>query len=531
VPRARPAELALGRGGFTAGVAGCTGAVAAFLLLRLTAWPPHEDETLALFVGRGSPTDMLHVVLGERGGAPLHFLLASVVAHSGGGLVGLRLLSALWATASVPVVALLVARLTDRLTALVATVLVSGSWVLLFSGVYGRMYSLFLFTSAVSYLAMLHALERGGRRRFAPWGLALVLTVAAHPYGALVLGSQVAYALVRRLRPRAALWTLGGVVAACAPFWRADLVLAGRFDVGVGGGGEKLGGPLPVARYLRTVSGDFSAGWWFVLPFVLVLVAVGATLLWRTRRSSAVLVAAVFGVPVVAFLAARLGSATSPESRHLIFSLPFFATMVAVALVALARRAPVPAVVVLVALVGAEVAWGAHRTRPLFVGEPQVRAQARAAASSWLARTARRDDVFFGYDPLFLGAWERNRAEVSRTVVPRADAELALSALDGAQHPLGRGVWVLDASDNNNFVPKLTIPLRVPSPPSAFEARVFGPFLVIRSRAPTRTTPSFLLQTLQVMSIGQELLIGDADINLLTARRAARRFGVLAAPH
>ncbi|MDQ3875283.1 MAG: hypothetical protein M3322_07035, partial [Actinomycetota bacterium] len=67
---------------FALGVAGCAIAVGAFLLVQLTAWPPHEDETLALFVGRESLHGTLETVLGERGGAPLHFLLAWVVAHT-----------------------------------------------------------------------------------------------------------------------------------------------------------------------------------------------------------------------------------------------------------------------------------------------------------------------------------------------------------------------------------------------------------------------------------------------------------------
>src|SRR5438105_3473023 len=117
---------------FGLGVALCTAAVAVFLLVQLTAWPPHEDETLALFVGRSSVGGLFQIVLGQRGGAPLHFLLASIVAHAGGGLIGLRLVSVLFAVAAIPVVALLGARLTDRTTALAATAIVSASWVLLF---------------------------------------------------------------------------------------------------------------------------------------------------------------------------------------------------------------------------------------------------------------------------------------------------------------------------------------------------------------------------------------------------------------
>src|ERR671935_3211920 len=57
-----------GRRTFWLGVAGCTTAVAAFLLARLTAWPPHEDEVLAMFTGRESMHDAIRTVLGERGG-------------------------------------------------------------------------------------------------------------------------------------------------------------------------------------------------------------------------------------------------------------------------------------------------------------------------------------------------------------------------------------------------------------------------------------------------------------------------------
>src|SRR5918995_1329541 len=152
---------------FKAGVAACSAAVAAFLLLRLTAWPPHEDETLALYVGHGSLESLGETVLGERGGAPLHFLAAWVVAHLGGGLTALRLVSAVFAVASVPLVAALGLRLADRTTAVLATWLASASWILIFHGVYARMYSLFLFTSALSYLLLLRALERGGKAAWA----------------------------------------------------------------------------------------------------------------------------------------------------------------------------------------------------------------------------------------------------------------------------------------------------------------------------------------------------------------------------
>jgi hypothetical protein len=490
------------------------------VLARLTAWPPHEDETLALFVGRDSLVGLLETVMSERGGAPLHFLFAWLVAHLGGGLTALRLVSALFAVASVAVVAALGARLAGRATALVATVIASASWMLLFHGIYGRMYSLFLLTSVLSYLAFLVALEHGGGRRWAMWAIAILATVATHPYGALVFATQGLYVLARA-RTRATLLAVASVAVVGIPFWYTDLVLAGRFDVGVGPGGTKIEGPFGLLEYLWRVAGDFTAGFLAVLVPVLALAAVGARRLWMANPPAAGLTALVVLVPSVALLLARLGESTSPESRHLIFALPFFAVLLAAGLLELARHRLPLVTAGLAALVAAQVAWGWDKTPSLYEGEPTARVEARQAASAWLAADASRDDVLFGYEPLYLEGWEQ--ADVfSRTVVPRADPKLALESLRSAER-LGRGVWVFDASDTNNFVQRMTIPLRYPQPARAFEARVFGPFLVIRSREPTRTPQGFLEASRRAQLVGKALYIGDADVNLVTVDRALAR--------
>ncbi len=521
------ARLDLDRRLYGIGVAACTAAVAVFLLAQLSAWPPHEDEALALFVGRESLGGLFEVVLGNRGGAPLHFVLAWLVAHAGGGLTGLRLVSAFFAVASVPVIAALCARLGDRVISLVATAIVSASWAMLFHGIYGRMYSLFLCSSALSFLALLRALERGGRRAWLLWALAILATIATHPYGALVLAAQGLYVLLVRTRLREACLAFGAVLVAGTPFWRSDLVLAGRFEVGVGGGGEKLGGPLSVLRYLGQVAGDFSAGYPLVLTAVLAVSALGLWYLRRERPRSALLVGSVFGVPTLAFLVARLGSSTSPESRHLIFALPFFGLLLGVGLVRLARRTPrglgpLVALAGVAVLVPAEVSWGWHKTPPLFTGEPWIKLETRAAASDWLARTSRPDDVLFGYDPLFLGAWERSD-RFPHTVVPRADPRLALKTLRALDRPLGRGVWVFDRDDNNNWFRRLYVPLRAPKPASEYETAAYGPFLIIRTRERTLTPRGYLEHARRVMLVGKDLYIGDADINFLTVVRALER--------
>ena len=524
----RTAPRELDRRLFAAGVAAVTAATGAFLLVQLSGWPPHEDETLPLFVGRQPLGDVFDIVLGKRGGAPLHFLLAWVVAHTGGGLETMRFLSALFATASLPAIAILGNRLAGRAPALAATELAAGSWILLFHGIYARMYSLFLFLATLSYLALLRALDRGGRT-WILWGIVTLLAIASHPYGALVLGSQGLYVLVTRRRLRQAIPAFATVFVLAIPLWRSSLVLANRFDVGLGGSGGKLRTPREVFAYLWRVAGDSSTGYTGALVVVLVLSAIGLVWLARERPQAALLTACVVLTPTLFFLVGRFGGNSAPESRHLIFVLPFLALATAAGILAVTRAAPYGgwlAVLVVLALLPLEVAWGRHKTPALFDRENPVRVDARHAAATWLAATSRPDDVLFAYEPLYLAAWERNRPGVSRTVIPRADPKLALEALDEIKKPLGRAVFVFDAGDNNNYVKRTHIELRLPFPRSEFEGRAYGPFLVIRTRRPTVTIARYLDAARKAELIGKSLAMGDADINYATIRQAQVRLVV-----
>ncbi len=512
---------------FWIAVGATSAALAGALVSLLHTWPPHEDEALALFTGRMPLPELLRTVILDRGGAPLHFVLAWLVVHLGGGLTGLRLVSLIFAVASVPAIAALGARLHDRLTGVIAAVLASGTWVLLFHGIYGRMYSLFLFTSVLSFIALLDALELGGRRRFAFWVAATWLMLASHPYAVLVLVAQVLFVLLRRARLRSALLALGVLVVASAPFWWADVVLRNRFGVGVGGGGPQLGSPRAVLHYFWWVSGDMAAGHHQWSRPVLLLALAGFVLLVVRRPWSAVLTACVIVVPGTAFVLAKLHSTTSPEARHLIFALPFFSTLLAVPLAALGRLRPpvtLAATAALVAvLVVGEARWAEEKTPPLFKGDPPGEAAARDQAARWLAQGSRPDDVLFGYEPVYLRAWEQRRS-FSRYTLPRADPKLLAQALKDVAEPLGRGVWVFDASDTTNVWERQTIKFVLPQPASEFEGRVYGPYLVIRSRAPLVTRKRFLDTSERVMQVGRTLRIGDADVNLHSLLVAESRF-------
>jgi hypothetical protein len=229
----------------------------------------------------------------------------------------------------------------------------------------------------------------------------------------------------------------------------------------------------------------------------------------------------------VALVLARLRGSVSPETRHFIFLLPFFTTLLALPLVELARYRPrrtlAPAAVLLALLLACDAAWAVAKVPRFFHGEAwSGRPLGRDAAAAWLARTHREGDVYFGYEPVFLRAWEKNRS-VGRVAVPRADPQLAAAALLRANQPLGRGVWVFDAGDTTNTAQRRRIAVLLPKPEWQYEARAFGPYLVIRSRWPLETPRRFLLATRRVMDVGIGLDIGDADWNLHTALLADDR--------
>jgi hypothetical protein len=532
-----PGESVLGRirrramaDAYRFGVGAIAAALAAFLLLRGIHWPAHEDETLVFFVSREPLDALFSTVIEERGGAPLHFLLAHAVGAVWSGLFGLRLLSVVFAVASVPVIAALVARLADRRTALLATGIAAASWMTVYHGIYARMYALFLFTSALAFLLLLRAVERRDARAWTAWGLATLAAIATQPYGAFVLAVGAVFVLVRRrweptlLRP--ALVSIGAVTLLALPLWLVYRVLADRFDVGVtGASGSKLGSPLDVFVYLWRVAGDFTVGWAASLAVILALAALGFVLLARSRPTAALLAGSVFLVPTLAFLVTRSGSSVSLESRHLIFALPFFAMVVAAGLLRLAalgrRWAPALVALGIALLLSGEVAWGWHRTPWMYAGEPAVRKDARERAAAWLAVTSRPDDVLFGYEPLYLDAWEKG-APLGAVIVQRADPSLALDTLAEAPKPLGRGVWVFDATDQlDASKQRLAIPDVTPGP--QFEAQAFGPFLVIRTKRPTVTAETFLRDTAVVQYQGKLIGIGDAGLNYQTAVTALGR--------
>jgi hypothetical protein len=56
-----------------------------------------------------------------------------------------------------------------------------------------------------------------------------------------------------------------------------------------------------------------------------------------------------------------------------------------------------------------------------------------------------------------------------------------------------------------------------------FEGRVYGPYLVIRSRRALQTRARYLAVAERVMRVGRSLRINDAEVNLHTMLQAQSR--------
>jgi dolichyl-phosphate-mannose-protein mannosyltransferase len=146
--------------GPTLALIGLTVVLCARLLPDIAGKPLHEDEAVAGLISARPLGDLLHTVVLDRGGAPLHFLLAHVALAIDTTPESVRWLSLVFALATVPLCYDLARRIAGPFAALTAAALAATSQLLLIYGTFGRMYSLFAFASALAADLFVRALER-----------------------------------------------------------------------------------------------------------------------------------------------------------------------------------------------------------------------------------------------------------------------------------------------------------------------------------------------------------------------------------
>jgi hypothetical protein len=139
-------------------------ASAAFLLTRtlpdISGKPWHEDEAVTGLISAQPLGDLLHTVVLDRGGAPLHFLLMHLAFTVDGSPRTLRWLSLLFAVAAIPLCYDLARRLAGRFAGLLAAALAATSQLLAIYATFGRMYSLFACASALALDLFVRAVDR-----------------------------------------------------------------------------------------------------------------------------------------------------------------------------------------------------------------------------------------------------------------------------------------------------------------------------------------------------------------------------------
>ncbi|MGB8005019.1 MAG: glycosyltransferase family 39 protein [Gaiellaceae bacterium] len=365
--------------------------------------PFHEDEAVAGLISARPLGDLLHTVVLDRGGAPLHFLLAHVALAFDPTPEMLRWVSVVFALATVPLCYDLARRLAGQSAGLVAAILTATSQLLLIYGTFGRMYSLFAFTSALAADLFVRALERPRRRTALAATAAALLPLTVHPFGAFLFAAEAAVALwLWRGRDLRAALPVAGLGLLALPLVLVDLRLSDRYAPEAG---QNLDSGMSTGAATVHALGGAAGGTGAALVVFAILAAAGVLTLARRRSAIAVFIGLTLAVPPCLL---ALASATDVASdrlapRHLIFMLPLWIGLVATGATAVGARFPWQGRTALLAAVVVAAAFApsaVSEPRTIPTGAPEV----VAAPAAWLATALAPGDVLYPYSPVFLAA-------------------------------------------------------------------------------------------------------------------------------
>ena len=204
-------------------VACLTALAAALRVVGLDAKGFWLDEASTSFhVSSSSFGGMLEAVLDTESTPPLYFTVAWLWGKVfGTGEVGLRSLSALLGTATVPIAYLAAKELVSRRAALVTALLVAVNPLLVWYGQDARAYVLLVLLTTVSLLFFVRTLHAPGdrlAREAVFWTLASVLAIATHYFALFVILPEAVWLLRTRARARPVVVGTGVVLLAAIAF-------------------------------------------------------------------------------------------------------------------------------------------------------------------------------------------------------------------------------------------------------------------------------------------------------------------------
>jgi hypothetical protein len=402
------------------------GAFCALLLYRLAPdvedKPLYEDEAIAGLIAMRPLDEVLETVLADRGGAPLHFVLAHGAFWIDPSAEALRWLSVAAALAAVPLCFDLARRLGSVGAGVVAAAVAASSTALAIYGSFGRMYALFVLVAALFADLFVRALQLRTGTAVAAAAAAGWLLPAVHPYGAIpAFVALAAAAVIWRGRPLAAAWPVAVAVVAAVPFLVADLRLADR--AAIGSGNRSLATPGEAWDEVVAALTAFAGGDGLPFVFFTVLGLVGVVALIKQEPAFAAL-AASFALPPLLFVVVRTEATPDLSPRHLFYGLPLWAAAIGVGAVTLTRR---PLVLGLVALIAVTAPVSALR-------DPREFGLSTISVDDAPSIQAPENNLLLPYSTPFLAALPDVRRALA---LPHAPGDEILRALEHADEPIG----------------------------------------------------------------------------------------------
>jgi hypothetical protein len=509
-------------------------AAGVFLLIRLApdvhGKPLFEDEAIVGQISVHGVVGVVRTVIWDRGGAPLHFVLAHLVLSADGSAAALRWLSVAAAVATVPVAFDLGRRVGGREIGALAAVICASSGLLSVVGSFGRMYALYALAGALACDLFVRAAQQPTRGSLALAALAAWLLPATHPYGGILLALEGVVALVAwRGRPPKIAVPAIAIMASAAVFLIADVRLSQRFGVS-GHGDRAVATPSQALDQLTAAVRGFAGGTGLLAALFAVLATIG--LVWCARNQPAFGTLALLwliAAPLLT-LAARSPSVPSVKSepRHLVSDLAAWAVLVALGTRAVSQRLPAPGRVAVLAAVGVLALASPVRARDIRTDVPFWSQIGRPAALTgprdWVNSYSRPGGALYPYSVVYLRTLGR---AADSTSLPRAEPSPLLAALRRARYPV-YGLTVAVPLDGSRVDTRLLrTRARVP-----LEIGVFPDWLLLESPR-TLATPSAVVCRLRTTLAAVDAAVTpsaaarhELGLYLSVAERALRGTGV-----
>src|SRR3954471_3104837 len=239
-------------------LAGITLAGALLRFLTLDVQSYWLDEVATVNIVRHGFGDMISAVSSGESTPPLFYIVAWLWSKLfGTGEVGLRSLSALLGTLTVPLAYVLGREYIGRTTGVIAAALTAFNPLLIWYSQEARSYALMVLLTGLSLWALKRVLDAPSAKRLGLWAAAAIAAIATHYYAGFLIGAEAAWLLLVTWRSgertRAAV-AVGGVALAAAAL--LPLALHQRST-----GAAKFIGESGLAKRLVQIPKQFAVGY------------------------------------------------------------------------------------------------------------------------------------------------------------------------------------------------------------------------------------------------------------------------------